>query len=116
MQRILAVFDPAEQEAVRIQLAYCLKAVICQQLLPTPNQGRKAVQEIMVNTPAIQEAILSSEFDKLNEYMRNGAYDGMQTMDNAVYEAFSSGAVEGNIAVDFAINREEMERSLKSII
>ena len=88
IQRVLSVFDPSEQEAVRVQLAYALKAVVCQQLVPTIDGTRRAFHEIMVNTPAVQEAILDGELDKINEYMRNGAYDGMCTMDSSIYRAF----------------------------
>jgi len=116
IQRILGVFDPKEQEAIRMQLAYCLRAVICQQLLPLTDGGRKAVHEIMVNTPSVQEAILFGDLDKLNEYIQNGAYDGMQTMDSAVYECYSNGLIEGTTAIDYSLNREEMERSLRGAI
>ena len=84
IQRILGGFNPAEQEAVRIQLAHTLKAVVAQQLIPVRDGGRMAVHEIMVNTLSIQEAILAQEIDSINEYIKNGAFDGMQTMDDAI--------------------------------
>ncbi|HEY9733819.1 MAG TPA: PilT/PilU family type 4a pilus ATPase [Drouetiella sp.] len=116
IQRILGIFEPKEQEAIRMQLAYALRAVICQQLLPTISGQRKAFHEIMVNTSTIQEAILFGQFDKLGEYMRNGAYDGMSVMDDAIYKAYSDGVISGATANDFALNHDEMERALRGAI
>ncbi len=113
IQRILGIFEPKEQDAIRMQLAYALKAVICQQLLPTLEGGRKAFHEILINTSTIQEAILFGEFDKLSEYMRNGSYDGMSIMDDSIYKAYSDGLIAGDVANEYALNTDEMERALR---
>jgi len=112
IQRILGLFEAKEQEAVKMQLAYALRAVICQQLLPLANGGRRAFHEIMINTPSIQEAIFNSDFDKLQEYIKNGAYDGMCAMDESIYNSYCAGEIDGATAREYSIDREEMERSL----
>jgi twitching motility protein PilT len=113
IQRILGIFEPAEQEAIRMQLAYALKAVICQQLLPLADGGRRAFHEIMINTPTIQEAILFGDLDKLSEFIKNGAYDGMCSMDGSIYQAYCDGLIESQVAREFSIQRDEMERALR---
>jgi twitching motility protein PilT len=113
IQRILGAFEPREQDAVRMQLAYALKAVICQQLLPLSGGGRRAFHEVMINTATIQEAILNGYFDKLGEYIRNGAYDGMCTMDESIYQAYCDGRISGSTAQSYALDHEEMERTLR---
>ncbi len=113
IQRILGVFSPSEQEAVRMQLAYSLRAVVAQQLIPLMEGGRLAVHEIMVNTLTIQEAILRGEIDELYEYIKNGSFDGMQTMDGAIFEAYREGFIDGQTAREFALNQAEMERVLR---
>jgi twitching motility protein PilT len=116
IQRILGIFDPRDQEGVRMQLAYTLRAVICQQLLPQVEGGRRAFHEIMVNTSSIQEAILFGELDKLHEYVKNGAYDGMCTMDDSIYRAYCDGLIDGATARDYSLNKDEMERALRGAI
>lgn len=113
IQRILGIFEPKDQEAIRMQLAYALRAVVCQQLLPTLAGGRKAFHEILVNTSTIQEAILFGDFDKLGEYMRNGSFDGMCVMDDCIYKAYSDGIISGDVANEFALNTDEMDRALR---
>jgi twitching motility protein PilT len=116
IQRILGIFEPREQETVKMQLAYALRAVICQQLLPLAEGGRRAFHEIMVNTSTIQETILFGEFDKLQEYIKNGAYDGMCTMDESIYKAYCDGSIDSSIAKEYALNKDEMDRALRGAI
>lgn len=113
IQRLLGMFEPSDQAAVRMQIAYCLRAVICQQLVPTIDKGRRALQEIMINTEAVQEAILFGELDKLTEYIRNGSHVGMQLMDDAVLGAYQQGSISSDSASQFALNRDDVERALR---
>jgi len=113
IQRILGMFSPSEQEVVRMQFAYVLKAVIAQQLIPLLEGGRMAVHEIMVNTLTVQEAILRGEIDALYEYIKNGSFDGMQTMDHAIYNAYREGFIDAETAKSFSLNSGEMERILR---
>lgn len=116
IQRILGIFEPSEQEAVKMQLAYALKAVVCQQLLPLVDGGRRAFHEIMINTATIQEAILAGDFDKLREYIKNGAYDGMCTMDDSIYRAYCDGIIDGAACQEYSLDKAEMERALRGAI
>jgi twitching motility protein PilT len=113
IQRILSVFPPAEQEAVRQQLAYTLKAVVAQQLVPLIDGGRMAIHEILVVTLTIQEAILRGDIDSIPEYIKNGGFDGMQTMDSALYNAYHDGFIDGDTAKSYSLNSGEMERILR---
>lgn len=116
VQRILGAFAPDVQESVRIQLAHCLRAITAQQLIPLLGGGRMAVNEILVNTPTVQEAIVRGEIDNLLEYIKNGQYDGMQTMDNAIYNAYREGLIDAETARTYAINPAEMERILRGAV
>lgn len=113
IQRLLGMFEPSDQSAVRMQIAYCLRGVICQQLVPTIEKGRRALQEIMINTEAVQEAILFGELDKLTEYIQNGSHVGMQLMDDAVLQAYQQGSISSESASQFALNRDDMERAMR---
>ena len=113
IQRILGAFNPSEHEAIRMQLAYTLKAVVAQQLIPMSEGGRMAVHEILVNTLTIQEAILAGEIENLYEFIRNGSFDGMKTMDHSIYDAYREGFVEAETARKYALNPMEMERILR---
>lgn len=116
IQRILGAFQPEVQEAVRLQLAYALKAVIAQQLIPIIGGGRVAVNEILINTATVQEAILRNDLDSLLEYIKNGGYDGMQTMDDSIYNAYREGLIDAETARSYALNPGEMDRILRGAV
>jgi len=113
IQRILGSFDPGVQEAIRLQLANALKAVVAQQLVPMMGGGRICVQEIMICTTSISDAILKGEIDSLNEFIKGSSYDGMQTMDGALYNTYREGLIDADTARQYALNPGEMDRILR---
>lgn len=116
VQRILGAFDPGVQEAIRQQLANSLKAVIAQQLVPMVGGGRICIQEIMICTTSISDAILKGEIDSLYEFIKASGYDGMQTMDGSLYNAYREGLVDADTARQYALNPGEMDRLLRGAI
>jgi len=113
VQRILSMFQPSEKEFLQLQLSGCLRAVVCQQLLPSVDGDRRPVHEILVATAAVREALMKGEFEQLEEYIANGSYDGMQSMDATIYEAVAAGLIDPAVAVAHAINPDEMNRILR---
>jgi twitching motility protein PilT len=67
----------------------------------------------MIVTASIQEAIMFNQLDRVWEYIRNGSYDGMCTMDDSIFQAYSSGLIDGDTAQAFALNKDEMSRVLR---
>lgn len=116
VQRVLGAFNPDVQDSVRIQFAYTLKAIIAQQLIPLLGGGRMAVNEILINTPTVQEAILRGDIDSLLELIKAGGYDGMQTMDGAIYNAYREGLIDAETARNYALQPGEMERILRGAV
>jgi twitching motility protein PilT len=113
VQRILSMFQPSEKEFLQLQLSGCLRAIVCQQLLPSVEGDRRPVHEILIASPAVREALMKGEFGQIEEYIANGSYDGMQAMDATIYEAVAAGLIEPSVAVAHAINPDEMHRILR---
>lgn len=62
ISRIIAVFNPSEQEMVRVRLAETLQAVVSQRLLPRKDgSGRVVACEVMVVTGTIQDCIRDAD-------------------------------------------------------
>jgi twitching motility protein PilT len=113
VQRILSLSNQNEKDALRAQLSNILQAVICQQLVPLVDGGRQAVHEVMVRTASVAEAIELGEYDKLEEYIKNGSFDGMQAMDESLHRLYSDGLIEADTAVAAAVNQDAMTRALR---
>src|SRR5260370_41182173 len=67
ISRILDLFPPDMHNAIRQALAFNLKAIICQKLLPSikPAVRPCPTNEIMILNPTIKELIIKSEDKKL---------------------------------------------------
>lgn len=107
VDRIIDVFPPSQQQQVRTQLSNCLKAVICQVLLPrTDGKGRAAAREIMMVTPAIANLIREGKTHLIYNAIETGAKFGMISLDKALGELVKEGSVRVEDALAKAHNPE----------
>lgn len=93
--RLVSSFPAEEQDQVRAQLSYILKAVIAQTLLPLAStKGRAAAFEVMVATPAIQNNLRKVDGHAfLRQTIETSSRDGMQTMEMALVDMVRKGVV-----------------------
>ena len=89
INRIIDVFPSNQQSQVRAQLAFVLEGVITQTLLPKA-RGRAMACEIMVATPAIRALIRDDKIHQIYSAMQSGKKHGMQTMNDALYQLYTS--------------------------
>ncbi|NES41779.1 ATPase, T2SS/T4P/T4SS family, partial [Moorena sp. SIO2C4] len=85
INRLLNLYNPDEQSAIRIQIAESLLAVIAQLLVPTIDKGRIAVHDILINTPTVQDYLLKGEDVDVFRLMETETIEGMQVMNQALY-------------------------------
>ncbi len=113
--RIVDVFQSERREQVRQQLANSFRAVISQQLIPLADgKGRVVAVEYMVDTPAIRSLVREGKEHQLYSAIQTGQALGMQTMDSALIRLYNSGRITKEAALDYCIDRAEMERLLRS--
>ena len=115
--RILSMFAPEEQDAVRVRLAESLVAVVSQRLLPRKDgAGRIAALEIMIVTAAIRELILDpSRFDAIRDFIAEGREQyGMQTFDQHLSDLVQSEQVAFEVALAAASNPSDFELKFKT--
>jgi twitching motility protein PilT len=116
VMRILAMFPPEEQDAVRVRLAESLVAVVSQRLLPKKDgAGRVAAVEVLVVTAAIRELILDNDrIDEIRDFMAQGREQyGMQTFDQHLTDLVQADEVEFAVALAAATNPSDFELKLK---
>ena len=91
IDRIIDSFPAEEQQQARLSLAESLAAVVSQLLLPTADgKGRVAVNEIMLKTKALPNIIREANVSMLGSFIQQGKQDGMQLMDDALFELVQS--------------------------
>jgi twitching motility protein PilU len=81
IERIINFFPATRHGQIYLQLSLNLRAIISQRLIPSPDGGRVAALEILMDTPRIKDLIKKGEVDTLKEGMEQGVQEGCQTFD-----------------------------------
>lgn len=103
VQRIYSVFPSSQQNAIRVQLANSLQAIVAQKLLPRADgKGRVIACEICIATNAIRNHIRDQQPHMLYSEMQTGRKLQMQTMDHALLELYQKGIITYDVALSNA--------------
>jgi len=107
VDRMIDVFPSDQQSQVRTMLAASLRGVVAQLLLKRGDgAGRIAVNEILVTNNAVSAIIREGATQKLQDVIVGGKGEGMQFMDDAIWEHLVSGAITPHEAYMKAIDKQ----------
>jgi len=113
VDRMIDVFPSDQQSQVRTMLAASLRGVVAQLLLKRQDGGgRVAVNEILVSNNAVSAIIREGATQKLQDVIVGGKGEGMQFMDDAIWEQLVSGAVSPHEAYMKAIDKQRFKAFL----
>jgi twitching motility protein PilT len=94
IEQIIQFFPPDERHNICAQLAFCLKAVVTQFLVPDAQMlSRIPVLEILTTTYAVKNVIREGKTDKLLNIMETSAADGMMTRDQYLKSLVQAGKI-----------------------
>jgi twitching motility protein PilT len=119
--RILNLFPADLHDAIRQNLAFNLKAVIAQRLLPTTKEmsekGIKRVPtcEIMIQNPTIRKLIGEKQDEKLGDAIRMFIQEGMQDYTESLRQLVTDELIERATAFEAAPNVDALKMALKGI-
>jgi twitching motility protein PilT len=116
IERILNLYNPDEQEPMRVQVAESLVAVIAQSLVRTTDGKRAAIHEIMINTDAIKDYILRGAIEEVEAMIPQCTYDGMITMNQCLYNLYEEGRIDEETALEMSPKPNEMAQILRGRI
>ena len=113
LDRIINFFPADRHNQVWMDLSLNLKAIVAQQLVPTPDgKGRRAVIEVLINTPLAADLIRKGEVHELKGLMKRSTDLGMQTFDQALYNLY----VQGEITYEDALLHADSSNDLRLMI
>jgi twitching motility protein PilT len=113
IDRMIDVFPPHQQQQIRIQLSSILESVISQQLIPKADgKGRIAAYEVMHATPAIRNLIREGKTHQITSIIQTGRKQGMQIMDDAIFELYLNRTITAKKAINFAQDPLLLERKV----
>ena len=115
--RIYDLFPEGERPQIRKLLAYNLRSVIYQKLLPTlhENIARIPALEILLNTPACQKYILEGREGELLTVIKQSREEGMLDFTSALVDLVESEYIHQDVALAATPKPEELKMRLKGI-
>lgn len=94
IERFLTLFPDDHRGGVRLRIADCLRAVICQKLILTSDKkGRVPAVELLLGTSAIRHLIRQDKAHLLHSAMEIAAEDGMITMEQSLVRLGEAGLI-----------------------
>ncbi|MEZ6049345.1 MAG: PilT/PilU family type 4a pilus ATPase [Planctomycetaceae bacterium] len=115
--RILDLFPQDMHNALRSSMAFNMKGIVAQKLLPTIRDNPKRVPcvEIMTFNPTVRKLIVEGEDGKLPAAIRIGKDEGMQLFNDSLYYFIENEFVSRSTAFEVSPNVEELKMMLKGI-
>jgi twitching motility protein PilU len=114
MDRIVNFFPPERHNQLFMDLSLNLKAVVAQQLIPTPDgRGRVPAVEVLIGTPLIQDKIREGAVHEIKEIMKRSREQGMQTFDQHLFELYTQGQIAYEDALRYADSANEVRLMAK---
>lgn len=112
--RIIDVFPPHQQQQIRVQLASTLRGVIAQQLLPRSDiRGRIAAYEVLIANPEVRNLIRDNKNHHIPSLIAKSRKEGMQTMDDAILDAYMRSQIAMETAISYAQDPDSMEQKVR---
>ena len=112
VERIIAMFDPAQHNLLLTQLALNTEAVIALRLASARAGGRVPVCEIMRGTGTVRKLILENHVQAIPQALVNRDR-GMQSFDQHLEELFKSRTITADEAIRLATNPESLIMALR---
>jgi len=114
LDRIIHFFPPERHGQLWMDLSLNLKAIVAQQLIPTPDgKGRRAAIEVLINTPLASDLIRKGEVHELKALMARSNEQGMQTFDQALFNLYSHGEITYEDAIAHADSANDLRLMIK---
>ncbi len=115
--RILDLFPEDMHGAIRSAIAFNMKGIVAQKLLPSIKDGvgRVPTVEVMTFNPTVQKLVLEGTDEKLPDAIRIGSEEGMQDFIMSLKELIDDELISRETAFRVAPNREALKMAIKGI-
>ena len=114
LDRIQHFFPVERHNQVWMDLSLNLRGMVAQQLVPSKDgKSRRAVIEVLINTPLVADLIRKGDVHLIKELMSKSNEQGMQTFDQALFRLYKEGAIDQDNALSHADSRNDLRLMIK---
>ena len=128
IERMVSVFPASEQDGIRRQLSFVLRAVITQQLLicdgassarrrsgVTNRRSRVVASEVLMVNGAVANLIATAKSAQIYSAMEVGGAQGMQTLEQDLARLYVAGHISEATALAFAQNPRTLQDRIQHV-
>lgn len=117
IERVLALFPIDQRPLMRQSLAFNMRAIVCQRLLPSIREGvdRVPAVEVLLMNPSVRQFIEEEREGELSDVIRSSERQGMRTITKSLLELIEQDFVDPKVAYTNAPNVDELKMMLKGI-
>ena len=108
VDRIIDSFPSHQQNQIRTQLAFVLKGIVSQRLIPMINGGRIAAIEVLTGTSAVAANIRDGKSYLLDSVIQTSQESGMISLDQSLSEMIMNGAISLDVAKSYSLHPNEL--------
>ncbi|MEW6694828.1 Twitching mobility protein [Tepidimonas thermarum] len=114
MERIINFFPQDRHAQLLKDVSLNLRGMVAQRLLPREDgKGRVAIVEVLLNSALIADLIMKGEINEIKEVMKRSTEVGMQTFDQALFDAFEAHQISYEDAVRNADSQNDIKLRIK---
>ena len=114
MERIINFFPEERHPQLLKDVSLNLRGLIAQRLIPREDgKGRTAVVEVLLNSGLIADLIMKGEVGEIKEVMKRSREVGMQTFDQALFDAFEARQISYEEALRNADSQNDLKLNIK---
>ena len=114
IERMIDAFPTSQQRQIRTQLSLVLQATVSQMLIPALDGTTIPVFEVMHMNTAIRNLIREEKTYQIDSVIASNGAVGMQTMDQALFNAVREGKVAKDVALQYSHHQEALLRRFQA--
>jgi twitching motility protein PilU len=109
LDRIINMFPQTQHKQIFMDLSHYLKAIIGQRLVAGKDGKRTAAVEVLINTPHVSDLTSKGDVMGIKDALRDSAEEGMQSFDSAIFELYTEGLIDLEVALASADSATDLE-------
>lgn len=114
VEQLIGMFPLERQPQIRMKLSETLQGVVAQQLvLQKKSGGLTAAFEVLLANTAVRGMVREGKTNQLFTAMQDGRREGMQTMDDALYDLYMKSCISSDTAISCSAFSEEMKKKVQ---
>lgn len=115
IERVVNAFQEAKQQEIRVAMAFALKVIIVQRLIPSIKKSRTLACEIAFNDKSLENNILRNQINQIENTVYMGKQSGMLLLNHHLMQLIKDGVVSQKVALAYSYKSEELKNEIKKV-